>query len=340
VIDRVDNEICTLRWTEDALTSARLRLPSGGHVVIEPDVDTHPLFGRVDRIRTEEDEASSVVLAAVRWASPGFVPPLDRPGALPPGAGTAVLNLLARQAADARTRALRYRGPYPTAALFEALRGSFRVHGDPVEAASRFCEDVEGHALRGRMHEVPVDFEPAPHEWVFVHPRVCIQARTEIERVYVDGRPHDRDGTMCRLRDEGEDLLATLEIAGRRWADVARVDRRGGLVEGPRSVPAVDSSLIGLELPRAVVDVLGEAISSRAPAMLQPTLRDALGTATLCFADTGAALARRTPRAIELHALLGEQLDTMDAHTQLAWFITAVEPVARRWAQEILATNA
>jgi hypothetical protein len=338
VCDRSGNEVCALQWGDDVLTRARLRLPSGRHIAIETDAGEHPLFGRVDRIRTEDDDGPGVTFCAVCWSAPKNIPPLDRPGALPCGAGTAVLNLIARRAADVDVGMLRYRGPYPTAALFDTLRASFRVHGDAAEAADRFCDDVEQHALRGHMREVAVDFQPAPHEWLFVHPRVCVQARSEIERIYVDGLAYTREVTaIARLRDDADALVATLEVAGRPWVDIASFDDDGTMRDGPFAVPAVESPLLGMELPRAVVDVLGEALCARAPVMLRSTLRDVFAAVTLRFADTGTTLARQTSGAIEVHALLGERLDDMNSRSQIMWLLAAVEPVAQRWAQRVLA---
>ena len=336
--DRLGNAVADMRWSDGELQSARLRLPSGGHVDIVANSGEHPLFGPVDAARTEGDEGPPVTFAAVRWSAPTSIPPLDRPGALVPGAGTAILNLLARRAAQVGTVALRYRGPYPTAALFETLQASFRVAGDPDAVAARFCDDVEAHALRGSMREAPVDFTPFPHEWLFVHARVCVQARDELERVYIDGRAYGGDSqSVTRLLDEGDTWVARLEVAGRPWAAIARFDRRAMLLEGPHPIPPVSSPLVGLELPRTIVEVLTEVIRARAPVVMQATLEHLLPTTSLRFDDTAAALALRDAGGIAVHALLGEQLETMDARTQLAWLVAAIEPVARRWAQARLA---
>lgn len=340
VCDRDGNEVCCLRWTDGELARARLHLPSGRSVEIETDAGEHPLFGRVDRVSVAGEDRPRVSFAAVRWSSPEHIPPLDRPGALVSGAGTAILNLLARRAAEIGIPRLRYRGPYPTAALFSTLAASFHVQTDPAAAASLFSADVETRALRGEPCEVAVDFEPAPHEWLFVHPRVCVQARADIERVYVDARAYVRDeASVTRLRDDGDTLVAGLEVAGRRSADIARLDRRGTLRSGPHPIPETRSPLVGMELPRAVVDVLAEVLHDRAPAMMRATLRRVLRATTLRFDDTKSVLARRDARGIQVHALLGEQLDEMEPRAQLGWLIAAVEPVVQRWSQEILASD-
>ncbi len=54
---------------------------------------------------------------------------------MPPGGGTAVLNLLAGLAADQGGGPVAYHGPYPSEQLFLALLESFRYEGggsDPL----------------------------------------------------------------------------------------------------------------------------------------------------------------------------------------------------------------
>ena len=86
---------------------------------------------------------------------------------------------------------LRYRGPYPTAALFDSLLCSFVVQGDVQAALVRFTTDVERTAVLGQMHESDVEFEPAPFEWSWPHARVCVQRRDGVERIFIDGHAFD-----------------------------------------------------------------------------------------------------------------------------------------------------
>jgi hypothetical protein len=58
------------------------------------------------------------------------------------------------------------------------------------------------------------------------------------------------------------------------------------------------------------------------------------------FGDTGTVLASRAGDAIEIHAILGERLEPLDARSQLALLLHAVEPVTHRWAQAELAARA
>ena len=72
------------------------------------------------------------------------------PGKLPPGAGAALLNVIALLA----ERPLRYAGPYPTPALYRALRRSFRT----TATEGSFCADVMARAARVAMDEIAIDF--------------------------------------------------------------------------------------------------------------------------------------------------------------------------------------
>lgn len=330
-----------LVWRRDALETARLRLPDGRHIRVETDAGEHPLFGRVDHLWVEGEDAPRGRFGAVHWSRPASIPPLDRPGALPPGAGTAVLNLLARLAAHVGTGPLRYHGPYPTAALFETLQASFAVLGDRDEALARFTAEFESTALAGRMLTVGVDFQPAPHEWLFVHPRLCVEARHGIERVFVDGQAYARGpGGPRRLRSDGEEIVAYIEIAGAPWVDLIRLRSDAQPRHEPAAVPTVDSPLVGMDLPAEVTAVLGEIMVSRAPAPMQRMLGRLWTKARLRFGDTGAAWATRHDGTIDVHAVLGERLESTDARGQLALLLQAVEPVAHRWAQAELAARA
>jgi hypothetical protein len=98
------------------------------------------------------------------------IPPLFAPARLPPGAGTAVLNLIAGLMKDQGVARVRYRGPYPTEQLFTALLECFRH--DPA------LDDP----LRRFMDEGDVDWLPAPHERHLVAPGVSVQLRIRSTR--------------------------------------------------------------------------------------------------------------------------------------------------------------
>ena len=139
-------------------------------------------------------------MTAVDWRRPTAIPAIDRPAALPPGTGTMLLDTIARLARDADVRALRYAGPYPTAALWASLGASFRADGD--EAA--FTAAAHARWGGGALPPIPIDFAPAPHERVPVAPDACAHLRDGIERVVVAGASFARGGGVRRLIDVAE----------------------------------------------------------------------------------------------------------------------------------------
>ena len=269
---------------------------------------------------------------AIDWAAPRFIPPIDRPAAVPSGAGSAILNVLATLAPGP----LRYRGPYNTAALFDALSHSFTV---APGARRRFVADVETRALAGTMDVVDVPFTPAPHTWAWPREGVCVERRDGVQRVFVANRAFSPNGHR-RLTRTDAGWRADVVIAGEVWCPVLTLDHAGELVEGPHPVPAVESALVGTALPDEIATVLAEVIASRAPRMLAPMVQRVVDTHTLTWADTADALATTNNDHLQLHAVLGERLTGKSAGTILALLVDALEPLVRRLAQHALAAAA
>ena len=106
----------------------------------------HPAWGRSDRLwLLDPAEAwapreALTVFQAVDYARPDVIPPLLAPARLPPGAGTAVLNLIAGLMKDRGVARVRYRGPYPTEQLFTALLECFRLDPALHDPLGRFTD--------------------------------------------------------------------------------------------------------------------------------------------------------------------------------------------------------
>jgi hypothetical protein len=165
-------------------------------------------------------------LSALDWSAPTAIPAIDRPAALPAGCGTMLLDTIARLAAAAGVRALRYAGPYPTAALWQALGASFATAGDEAS----FTAAAHLRWGGGPLPAIPIDFAPAPHERLAADQGVTCLARSAIERVIVDGLAF-APGTGVRRMVEREDgYAAALCFGDRAWTELARVDRDGHLV--------------------------------------------------------------------------------------------------------------
>jgi hypothetical protein len=328
-VERHGVEVWRAAWDDARLVRLVVTRPDRGALILEADGGVHPLLGAVHAIVVDGSPVASC--GAIDWVAPRFVPPIDRPGSIPAGGGSAILNFLARRAEVP----LRYRGPYPTAALFDALLHSFAVD-DPAAALLRFNADVDAVALAGEMREVDVDFTAAPHEWIWPAPGVCVELRDGVERVFVDGRAYARGHHRDLVRD-GDGWAATIAIAGSPWFVALRVAADGSVVDGPHPVPRVDSSLIGVALPDEIAALLAEVIAARDGGPFAPAIASALRSRPLVFADTGDALADAAQGQVRVHAVLGERLGDADPVRMLALLVDAIEPVVRRLAQQDLA---
>ena len=108
--DRWGGDVAHLTWTrDDALGEAAVRLPDGAWLFIHPGAARDARWGPSDVLRLGDSEAPLTHFASVNWAAIDAIPPLAEPARLPPGAGTAVLNLIAALAVDQGRTRLAYR---------------------------------------------------------------------------------------------------------------------------------------------------------------------------------------------------------------------------------------
>lgn len=328
-----------LRWRDDALVHAWLRLPDRDDAIeLEPSGDDDPLLGRCDRLLHRGQPIAR--MSAVAWAAPANIPAVDRPGALPPGAGTCVLDLVATLAQHAGVPTLRYRGPYPTAALFESLRHSFTIDGDVALARQRFDDALERAAWRGLVVEPEVDLRPAPHRRSWPAPGICLQRRDGIERAWIDGRPYDAaDPTHALVPDDDGGVIARVRADGETLGEVARLDR-DGIPRGPiaRALPH-PPELVGLELPPALVDVLAQVLAAAAPAPVRDAVHGFVQGSTLRFDDLGLALASVEPGLLRVHAALAEPVSTATPSRSLGLLAGVLQAPVLRGVQRQLAAR-
>lgn len=334
-LDREGHEVWSARWNGDALHALTLYRPDGSTLVLEGETRPHPLFHRAHALVVGADAVAHC--AHTDWLAPRHIPPIDVPGALPSGAGSALLNWLAGSASRAGATSLRYRGPYPTATLFDALSHSFRVE-HPAEALQRFTRDVESRSIRGSMVEVDVPFRPAPFEWHWPSEGVCVQLRDGLERVYVGGRGYalHQLGTR-RLRRDADAWVAYIDLGGLAWHDVLRLDDSGMPLGEAAPIPKAPPRLIGQALPEEIAKLLTAVLQQRAPRMLAATVGAVLDGHVLRWGDTADELARLHEGAIELHSAFGEHLPQMDPQVMLGAFVMGLEPLVNRLAQARLA---
>jgi len=208
--DRYGAEAATLAWAADGhLAAARVRLPDGTWLAVEPRAAHDPRWGASDLLR--HGGTALTHCAAVEWARVDAIPPLAEPARLPPGAGTAVLNLLASLAADQDRGSLAYHGPYPTEQLFLALLECFRW-----QRAEGDVDDPLADFMAGGLR-----WQPAPHARALAPGGVCVQSREGVEKVVWRGRTYvrtewqgvERHATH-RLHEDGGRVLGSLWALG------------------------------------------------------------------------------------------------------------------------------
>src|SRR5438094_141716 len=179
--DRHGSALSALEGSPDGrLRRARVRLPDGGWIEIEPGAGAAGPWGASDLVT--RDGRPLTRLAALDWARVDRIPPLAEPARLPAGAGTAIFNLLARLAAEQGVAVLRYDAPYPTEALFLALLESFRYV--PEEAPNPMDAFARGE----------LEWAPAPHDVAIEAGGVWVQRRERGEKVVCAGRVYYRPG--------------------------------------------------------------------------------------------------------------------------------------------------
>jgi hypothetical protein len=303
-LDRDAGLVTALRWNDrGSLGAASIRSAYGDWIGVEPRATHHVMWGESDRLWWLGDGWGApsreplTEFEALDWASIAHIPPLANPARLPPGAGTAVLNLIATLARDQGTARLRYRGPYATEQLFTALLESFRFVAD---------RDPLRHFLDGAL-----EWEPAPHERRFPAAGVCVQLRDGVEKVVLDGRAYYRldwqsvrRHAQRRLHDTGGATVCSLWALGLPVEDHAIVSEGGDVLA--RIPPTSDS---------------------RAPDLLNPAIRQGI-EAVLCAqsapqlgAELRAALATLT---IEWGSVSGDLVEVTGSQARLGWRLADV----------------
>ena len=269
--DRHGHLIAACHWkTDGELGWARCRSASGRWIGVEPGVDTHPAWGSSDRVwLLDSDEPwrpvePLSVFRALDWTRLDHIPPLAEPRRLPPGAGSAVLNLVAAMMKDQGLARARYRGPFPSEQLFTSLLESFRYDPGQSLPLERFLADGG------------LDWLPAPFESHQVAPWVTVQLRQDIDKVVAGGMVFYRSewqGIKRReprvVRDEGERVICSLWALGGPLEDRLILDRSGEILEAPpprapemspAPLPPVWNSALGDLIARESAPALGSAI--------------------------------------------------------------------------------
>jgi len=308
--DRHGHLIAACRWSpEGALDWARCRAADGRWIGVEPDAGEHPAWGRSDRVWLLDGEDTwgkepwcpvepLSVFRSVDWAALDHIPPLAEPRRLPPGAGSAVLNLVASLMKDQGAARVRYRGPFPSEQLFTTLLECFRYDPGQALPLERFLADGG------------LDWLPAPYESHRVAAWATVQLRQGIDKVVADGvtfyRP-EWQGIARRearvVRDDGERVVCSLWALGGPLEDRLILDRSGEILEAPAAR--------GSETPPAPLapvwnSALGDLIARESAPALGPAIMEVLSRTALEWGAVPGDLVRAWETRIRLSARLRE----------------------------------
>jgi hypothetical protein len=316
--DRHGATVAELDWQADGrLARAAVRIPDGSWITVLPGVGAPGPWGASDELR--QGGRTITVFGAVDWSRITRIPPLAEPGRLPAGGGTAVLNLIARLAADQGASALRYDAPYPTEQLFLALLESFRWTGDDV-----------GDPLMA-FTTGALAWRPAPHTRAFEPGRVYVQHRDRIEKIALAGRAfHRRDWqgvgrrTSRVVRDESGTVRASLQALGVVLEDHVVLAADGGVLDVPS--PPADPPAVR-PLPAVLVAGLVATVTASSAPPLAGTIRRAADELVFEWGPVAADLAAIDAARVRLSPRLMRALRTV-----LARATTRVERVGAGFA--------
>lgn len=301
-LDRHGATVAELDWQADGrLSRAAVRIPDGSWVTVQPRSGAPGPWGASDELR----HGARVVtrFGALDWSRITHIPPLAEPARLPPGAGTAVLNLIARLAAEQGASRLRYEAPYPTEQLFLALLESFRWMGQDV--ADPLLAFMSG----------ALTWTPAPHTRAFESDRVYVQRRDRIEKIAVEGRAFyrpDWQGVGRRaarvVRDAGGTVRASLQALGVVLEDHVVLAPDGGVLDVPQ--PLTDAPAVQ-PLPVALVTGLVATVVASSAPPLAATIRRVAGRLAFEWGPVAADLVEITPARVRLSPKLMRALRTV-----------------------------
>jgi hypothetical protein len=267
-------------WDEASgeLDWAAVRSP-GGWAIWELGTALHPLWGRCDRMLSWGAAETPCRVASQPFGDLRFIPPLERPAELPPGAGEALLNLLATFMADQGRGRVVYRGPFPTAHLFEALCRSFAPLEPEAEARARFSQGELAQAFAAETVENPVAWRPDPWGAVQPTPGVLVRVRYGPETAWIGAVPFRRSGKAASALPAGERIWAPPETEGEYAAGLAllgepfreflRLDAKGNVL---RDAPPAEASEAGAALSESWREPLFAWAALRAAPPLAPAV--------------------------------------------------------------------
>jgi hypothetical protein len=244
------------RSADGALERAWVRIPDRSWLGIEPHATRDAPWGWSDRLWHAPEPSGA------GWrGTPLTIFALAEPARLPPGGGTAVLNLIAELAAAQRIGPLAYRGPYPTEQLFLALLESFRYESMSADPLAAFMQGA-------------LTWTPAPAERVFPADDLYVQTRGRIEKVVWRGGAYYRPDwqgvarhSPRRIVDAPDGVRCVLWALGQRLEDHLVLRPDGDLVTVLADEPVATKSR---PLPAAVWSGVVAAVAAQCAPPLAP----------------------------------------------------------------------
>lgn len=267
------------RTAAGRLESGWVRIPDGSWLGIEPGATREAPWGLSDRLWHAAEPPDSgwrgtplTVFEALDYARIDRIPALAEPARLPPGGGTAVLNLLATLARQQGVRRLAYRGPYPTEQLFLALLESFRYEPAAPDPLASFMD--------GGLQWVP-----APHERVVAADDLYVQLRGRVEKIVWRGTAYYRPDWQSvvrhaprRIRDAPDGVRCSLWALERAVEDHLRLTADGDLVEVLAVEPLPAATRL---MPSAIWEGVVATVAARSAGALAPFIESGGGAFSL-----------------------------------------------------------
>jgi hypothetical protein len=267
------------RSADGALERAWVRIPDRSWLGIEPHATRDAPWGWSDRLWHAPELSDAewrgtplTIFEALDWTRIDRIPALAEPARLPPGGGTAVLNLIAELAAAQRIGPLAYRGPYPTEQLFLALLESFRYESMSADPLAAFMQGA-------------LTWTPAPAERVFPADDLYVQTRGRIEKVVWRGGVYYRPDwqgvarhSPRRIVDAPDGVYCVLWALGQRLDDHLLLRPDGDLVTILAREPTVAESR---PLPAAVWRGIVAAVAAQSAPPLAPFVETVAGSLSL-----------------------------------------------------------
>jgi len=338
-IDRNNTILFEGLWDDEKLIKAEIRTPDNRQIKINCSATTHPTLGRCDTL-SYRDQSFFACFQSVDWHYPKYIPPLDDPTLLPPGAGTTILNVISIQCLFNGIESIRYCGPYPTGALFDCLMESFNIKGGLNDNFKIFTQDVENKTLKLMFDEVAVDFYPAPYERILSDNGICVQLNDGLEKAYINGSIYYKASSgahkICKLNEGYE---AFIEIAGRKWAAIAEFNMEGELIHGPFPSPNVNKKYNGKKIPDSIKSVISDLLVAQAPAMMKEVINEVLTKIPITTEDIGDRLSLFKKDEIVLHSIFIERIIEEEKAEIFYELVGAIEPIVQKLAQTFLKIN-